>query len=64
MTKKVVLFNIDTNEYLNYPETTKEWVNAKTFDSEDLALGFLKYNSLIAKEKGLTTWCTRTFYEL
>ena len=68
MIKKVVLFNIETNEYFqgsrNTICTTKEWQNANKYDAEILALDDLHTNKLRLMKLNLRNWCTRTFYTL
>ena len=68
MKKSVVLFNLETNEYLAYEAskivTTKKWQDAKMFDTEDNALKRLNFRTNTLIRKGLMNWCTRTFYSL
>jgi hypothetical protein len=61
MTKYVVLFSLETGEYLIHSHlTTKDWEEANRFNSEENALAYLS----VMKEPKLKYWCTRTFYKL
>jgi len=65
MKKQVVLFNLETNGYLdNNNNVIKDWVFAKKYPSETHALENLHNHQkkLIAKDQ--CNWCTRTFYSL
>lgn len=64
ITKYVVLFNLETNEYLlDADATIKDWEKAFRFESEDNAIGYLEILHITTDCK-LKHWCTRTFYEI
>ena len=65
MKKVVVLFNLETNGYLDKNiNIIKDWKFAKNYPSETHALEDLHNNKKTLVENNKSNWCTRTFYSL
>ena len=68
MKKYVVLFSLETGEYLavnttlsmDFDKIVKDWMEAMRFPSEESAVEYLEQ----MEDPTLKFWCTRTFYEL
>ena len=67
MTTHVVLFNLETNNYLSSTSPLKlvmDWRDAKKYKAEILAVTELRDLQKVSQENNLRNWCTRTFYSL
>lgn len=67
MTTRVVLFNLETNNYLSSISPLKlvmDWKEAEIFPNEQFALAQLSNLEKVSQENNLRNWCTRTFYSL